>query len=52
MEFSRLIRLPSRERLDKSQIIAMVLPLDPSLGQAEKGVANLEPLNVDLNCRG
>jgi len=36
-ELFGLIRLPSRERLDKSRIMAKVLPLDPSLGKPKAG---------------
>jgi hypothetical protein len=35
-ELFGLIRLPSRERLDKSRIMAKVLPLDPNLGKPKK----------------
>src|SRR5207253_368961 len=35
-ELFGLIRLPSRGRLDKNRIMAMLLPLDPSLGKPKK----------------
>jgi hypothetical protein len=35
-ELFGLIRLPSRERLDKSRIMAKLLPLDPNLGKPKK----------------
>ena len=35
-ELFGLIRLPSRGRLDKNRIMAMVLPLDPNLGKPKK----------------
>ena len=35
-ELFSLIRLPSRGRLDKSRIMTMVVPLDPSLGKPKK----------------
>ena len=57
-ELFDLIRLPSRKRRDKSRIMAIVLPLGPSLGKPKKLLEQnarydaIEPIPVNGVDRG